>query len=142
MIAAEICNGDRARETGSAVSAPRLRTIDTFPIGFLAHAMPNDDCAPLIRRGEVAVVSDEECLYPEPGTWYLIEDTAGRNYFGRKRRKRRVAIAIERNSLWWTVAPAGARDGVLRCADGPYPDANALAEKILGEVVGVLGGGA
>ncbi len=138
MSPAIVETGGRACESGPALPAPRLRSFDAFPAGHIAHAVQDDDCAPLIRRGEIAVATNEECLYPEAGTWYLIEDTAGRNYFGRERRKRRIAMAIERKGAWWTVAPAGMRDGLLRCADGPYRDANALAEKILGEVVGVL----
>lgn len=133
-------------KTASALSTrqgsiPALQIFDTISPGHIVHAVIDRGCEPMILPGEVAVVSDQENLYPEPGGWYLIEYTRGRTYRGRERRCREICVAYvtQRNGeeRWYLKSPAGCRRGVIETADGPYGDINHLAEKVLGEVVGI-----
>lgn len=121
------------------ISAPSLQLFGEVPVGYLAHGVTDCGCAPLILQGEVAIVSDEPNLYPEPGGWYLIEHTRGKSYFsGRERRVREIAVAVQdRRGDWWTRPAAPRVRGTMSAADGPYSDFNLLADKILGRVVGI-----
>lgn len=116
----------------------KMRVFDSIPPDFLVHAVTDQSCEPLIRLGEVAVVTNQEGLYPEVGGWYLIEHSNGKTYQGRERRVRKiVTIYIGLGDALWTKHPAPSRPGIFVCSDGPYTDINHLAEKILGQVVGI-----
>lgn len=115
-----------------------LRIFDTVSPDYIVHAVRDRSCEPLLRSGEVAVITDQEGLYPEEGGWYLIEHTNGKTYSGKERRVREIVTTyIGMGDRWWTKRPAPPGRGIFMCSDGPYTDINHLAEKILGQVVGI-----
>lgn len=121
-----------------------FRIFDEFPYHHIAHAIHDDSCQPFLKPGEVAVITDEEGLYPENGGWYLIEFSNGKSFRGRERRVREIVVAYQgKGGDWYTRRPNEVqRPGVIMCVDGPYSDFNYLAEKILGKVVGIYRPGA
>jgi hypothetical protein len=120
-----------------------LRLFATVPNGFIAHAVTDRSCEPLLSAGEVAVITDQEFLYPVSGGWYLIEYSNGTNYRGRERRVRTVVQVysvksrLSNDTTWWARRPSESRPGTFNMSDGPYDDLNHLAEKILGRIVGI-----
>jgi hypothetical protein len=124
-------------ERTSAISS--FRTFEEFPHRHIAHAVHDDSCQPIIKPGEVAVITDEEGIYPEDSGWCLIEFSNGKSFRGRERRAREIVEAYQgKDGDWYTRRPNEARTpGVILCVDGPYSDFNYLAEKILGRVVGI-----
>lgn len=124
-----------------SASGRALRLFETIEPGFIVHAATDRSCEPMIQLGEVAVITDEEQLYPEPGGWYLIEYSNGTTYRGRERRCRSIRVAELREQrgeqFWHLRPPAQARRGFLPTSDGPYRDFNDIAEKVLGRVVGI-----
>lgn len=125
--------------------APSLRLFASVPLDFIAHAQPDDNCAPLLRKGEVAVVTDQYFLYPESGGWYLVEFSRGKNHRGRERpRSRSIMLIFSRvrastgTTEWYARDPHPMARGIPNMCDGPYDDFNHLAEKILGRVVGIF----
>ncbi len=123
--------------------APSLRLFASVPQNFIAHAVSERGCEPLLRRGEVAICTDQEFLYPEDGGWYLIEYSNGTNHRGRERRTRVIVQTYQTQSQvdgqtrWWARRPSESRPGTFNMSDGPYDDLNHLAEKIVGRVVGI-----
>ena len=129
---------------GKSFPAPDLRLFASVPRQFIAHAVPDDYCAPLLRCGEVAIVTDQAYLYPESGDWYLVEYSNGTNHRGRERPRRRSIMLIFSRVLqstgateWFARDPHPMARGIPNMCDGPYDDFNLLAEKILGRVVGI-----
>lgn len=124
----------------SPVALPSLRLFHSVPRDFIAHAVTDSGCAPLIAAGEVAIVTDERQLIPEAGGWYLVECSDGNNSHGREHRIRSINLAYSNNGAgkedWWVKSPGQRRRGVLEFSDGPY-DCGHLADKILGRVVGI-----
>lgn len=122
------------------VNARRLALFDerTLTGDYIAHAVTDHGCEPLIQSGEVAVITDEPHLYPDDGGWYLVEEAGGAGWRGIERRQRRIAMAIMgRGGEWWTCSPGPRQRGALGVMDGPYADPAMMAEKILGRVVGL-----
>lgn len=122
-------------------SGRALKIFDTIESGFIVHAVTDHGCEPMIQPGEVAVITDQEQLYPEPGGWYLIEYSNGKSYRGRERRCRCICVANvtehRGEEIWSLKSPAQRTRGVLEMSDGPYRDFNDIAEKVLGRVVGI-----
>lgn len=125
------------------IEAPSLRLFASVPRDFIAHAQPNDNCAPLLRKGEIAIVTDQYFLYPESGGWYLVEFSNGKNHLQRERpRSRSIMLVSSRvrkstgGTEWWVREPHPMAGGIPYMSDGPY-DFNHLAERILGRVVGI-----
>lgn len=121
-----------------------LRLFATIPPGFIAHAVTNSECMPLIRPGEVAVVTDQDFLYPEDGGWYLMAFSKGSGWRDIPRHGRCINLISERPrpasqgpGTWWYAKPPANRPGTFACSDGPYDDFNHLAERIAGRVVGI-----
>lgn len=121
----------------------QLRIFDSVPRWAIAHAASDDSAAPLIRVGEVAVVEGDGCvgIVPEDGGLYLIEYvTKPHTRYGNERRTRDIIRASrDRRGGWWARPHAAQGTGALPiiCSDGPYRDELALAERILGRVVGI-----
>jgi hypothetical protein len=134
-------------------SALRLELFDSVPPWAVVHAARDDTTAPLIRKGEVAVVdSDGQTGWlPEHDGLFLVEYvTPAHGHFGRERRTRAIVQTRKSNrgDGTWYAAPYSAprsseeaerelRRGRLTCVDGPYPDAETLADKLIGRVVGL-----
>jgi hypothetical protein len=129
-----------------------LAIFSAVPPWAVAHAAADDDAAPLIRRGEVAVVESDGVTgwTPVDGGLFLIEYVAKPLSIGPERRTRKiVATRLSRrgDGTWYAVpyrAPTSRDEaarqlarGTVTCADGPYPNAEALAAKLIGRVVGV-----
>ena len=121
-----------------------LRLFATIPRGFIAHAVTDTECMPLIRPGEVAVVTDQDFLYPEDGGWYLMAFSKGSGWRDLPRHGRHINIVNERPrpasqgpGTWWYAKPPANRPGTFTCSDGPFDDLSHLAERIVGRVVGI-----
>ena len=126
---------------GRSTNRPGFRLFAKIPSGFLAQAVSDRGCEPLITFGEVAVITDQDGLYPESGGWYLMEYSRGNSYRGRARRGRSISevFSAERdgNTWWYAKSPGPRMRGIVEMCDGPYSDVNCLAERILGRVVGI-----
>ena len=57
--------------------APVLRIFERVPDNHIVHAVRGDHCAPSLKNGEVAVITDQEAVIPADGRWYLIEHANG-----------------------------------------------------------------
>lgn len=123
----------------------KLEIFASVPGWAIVHAAQDDRSAPLIREGEVAVVEADGFggVIPEDGGLYLIEYVSPphcRPPYGRERRTRQIVQTVKgRHGGWWArpyvqQTPGG---GIIVCSDGPYRDEIAMAEKILGRVVGI-----
>jgi hypothetical protein len=136
---------DEAGYTGEA-----LRLFGSVPPWAVVHAMTDNSMAPLILKGEVAVIesSGKPGWLPEEGNLYLIEYVSkpfgGEMY---ERRTRDIVMPRKRKGSWW-VGPLCHRLGpIIHMSDGPYPDEIELAHKLIGRVIGIynpsaLAGGA
>lgn len=122
-------------------ASPSLEIFETIPAGYLAHAVTDRGCLPMIQPGEVAVVTEQEGLIPEAGGWYLVEYSNGMTYRGRERRLRTICVAhvadLRGEEVWWLRSPAKRSKGITEMSDGPYRDFNDIAEKVLGRVAGL-----
>jgi len=118
-------------------SRPELRIFVTVPSDHIVHAVSDKALEPLLRPGEVAVVTDQPALYPEDGGWYLVEFVRGKSFSGREHRMRDIVEAYQGRDGWYVKAPAKhAPWAGFVCSDGPY-DLNSLTELVLGRVVGI-----
>lgn len=124
----------------SPVALPALRLFRSVPRDFIAHAVTDSGCAPLIAPGEVAIVTDQRQLIPEAGGWYLVEHSDGASSKGREHRIRSINLIYSKHGAgkedWWVKRPAQRQRGVFEMSDGPY-DIGHLCDKILGLVVGI-----
>jgi hypothetical protein len=151
LLLAQLDERHRARGPRSSLRAQRNTVFgyrhDVIPV------RPEDECA-LLRRGEVAVFSDE-FMYREKlqdGGIYVIEyqrPRAGmseemRQQLGSRTDVERSIIRACRDQKqperWW-AHPLGRerRSGGMRvfiCSDGPYWDFQ-LTDKLIGKVIGV-----
>lgn len=120
-----------------------------IPPGCFGYLVEDDDCAPVLRPGEFAVI-DASTREPEAGALFLIEYNQGDRHL--------VEIALRSHCnrktgkvdfTWWAVSynrprspkevERALRAGRLQSSDGPYPaDGVYLASKLIGKVVGVL----
>ncbi len=125
----------------SPVALPSLRLFHSVPRDFIAHAVTDMGCAPLIAPGEVAIVTDQTQLFPESGNWYLIEQSDGTTFSGRERRLRSICLVYQSghndgHDTWWAKRPAQRQPGIFEMSDGPHNFPH-IVEKILGRVVGI-----
>jgi len=128
------------RDLSSAVSAEgmQLRLFDAVPARHIVHAVSDRRCEPLVRRGEVAVITDQPGLRPGLGQWFLFERARGCSIGGWEQRTREIAVAaVDANGGWWMLPPAFDLYRARLFSDGPYPDVGAIAERTLGRVVGI-----
>ena len=116
-----------------------------LPDSFIVHAATSDDNAPLICRGDIVVVNVggrgvTGGWMPVEGELFLIEyegvRSGGERYI---RRYRCIVQAFTDDTGRWWVGPLrrGMHGQQLVCSDGPYPDECALADKLIGKVVGL-----
>ena len=147
--------------TGAAVRDSRTagvrsddRSIPIFtqvPPYALVQAVADDHAAPLIRKGEVAVVEDALWTIPEDGGIYLIEWESpltlpshsiveGLHPSSTRTRAIVEVIRQEKTGLWWArpfVISTNRRRDIFVSSDGPYADQYTLAYKILGPMIGL-----
>lgn len=120
-----------------------LQVFTSIPGWAAAHAVRNNDAAPLFRQGEVAVYEDQPQTVPEHGNLYVVQfggDPMGVALpDGQLLSPRRQALMQAHRSVIngeqrWSFRSYA---GPIRWADGPYPDNTAMARKVLGPVVGI-----
>lgn len=122
-----------------------LEVFTSIPGRHIVHAATSDSCAPLICRGQVAVVESDgsKGWYPTDGGLFLIEYVSPPHPAGRALERRSREIVQTRPSpkadgTWWAHPYCHrGRSGVFFGSDGPYIDEFHLAEKLLGPVVGI-----
>jgi hypothetical protein len=134
-------------ETALEVPSPTgisLEVFDRVPIWAIVHAAADNSTAPLIREGEVAVVESDgrTGFIPKDGGLYLIEWVGPpTNAFGSREWRTRAIMQARKSDkgVWWASPYARTFRGkrVFVCSDGPYRDEFAMADKLLGPVVGI-----
>lgn len=138
-----------AASTGAVIvsdlpfAPPSLELFDEVPGWAIVHAAEDNRNAPLICRGEIAVVESngKPGWLPTDGGMFLIEYVSPP--YGGERYGRRVCSIVQthRGKHGWYAS--GTRrglktDGIFCCSDGPYNDECQLADKLIGRVVGLL----
>jgi hypothetical protein len=121
-----------------------LEMFDVVPPWATIHAARDDSMAPLIRKGEIAVIEggDRAGLLPQEGQLFLIEYSGTATSYDRfPRRTRNIVVTREskrRDGSWYAgpLAHQG-RGGALHMSDGPYRDADTIAHNLIGRVVGI-----
>ena len=141
MSALTIANPTPSSPLALELFADLARTPDRF----IVHAATDEHNAPLIRRGEVVVVDVGGAhvtggWYPVEGGLFLIEycspPTGSERYTRRSRRI--VQTFTDHRGFWWAGSlRRGVQAREIICADGPYRDEMALADKLIGQVVGL-----
>ena len=97
----------------------------------------------MVRQGEVVIVDSDgrKGRIPEDGSLYLIEYVTPPPSpdYGYERRMREIVQVRKTPRGWYAHPYAGTKssDGVFVMSDGPYDDELALADRILGPVIGV-----
>lgn len=124
----------------SQISAPAegLRALPIYqdlPFRPIVHLCQNDFSAPLIKEGEIVLVS-EGYGFPQAGEIYVIEYPASRPW-RRFSERHIVTIGESLDGKWFTHHLAQrSGDGSWLMADGPYT-CDALIDMIVGRVVGI-----
>lgn len=119
--------------------------LAALPNSYIVHAATDQHNAPLIRRGEVVVVDTGGAFvtggwYPTEGGLFLIEYCSPPDACERYARRSRqiVQTFTDGRGRWWAGSlRCGLHRGGLICSDGPYDDELALADKLIGRVVGL-----
>lgn len=120
-----------------------LQIFTKIPGWALAHAVRGNEAAPLFRQGEVAVYKDEPKTFPEHGCLYVVEFGGFPMGFelsdGPLLSPRRQALvqahcSVVKGQERWSFRTYA---GPIHWADGPYPDNIAMAQKVLGPVIGI-----
>lgn len=137
-----------SRSPSDASTGPALELIAdmaAMPSRFIVHAATDNRNAPLICRGEIVVVdTGGACVtggwYPTEGGLFLIEYRAAPTGSERYARHSRsiVQTFTDQRGRWWAGSlRRGVQGRTVFCADGPYADEAALADKLIGQVVGL-----
>ncbi len=117
----------------------RLQTFDSVPGWAIVCACDSDRNAPLIRSGEVVLAEPGRGWMPVDGGLFLIEYVTAATAYDFEKRHCRIVQTRQGPHGWYA---GGIRQGevgqTVYVADGPYPDATALAAKLVGRVVGIL----
>lgn len=123
---------------------PRLELFDEVPPWATIHAARDDSMAPLIRKGEIAVIEggDRAGWLPQEGELFLIEYSGTATAYDRfPRRSQSLVVTREckRSEGAWFAGPLAHKgaNGMLYMSDGPYRNADALAHNLIGRVVGI-----
>lgn len=119
--------------------------LTKVPARYIVHAASDNSNAPLIRHGEIVVVdTGGACVtggwYPTEGGLFLIEYCSPPLSCERYARRSRsiVQTFTDRRGRWWAGSlRRGVQGRAIICADGPYSDENALADKLIGRVIGL-----
>jgi hypothetical protein len=131
--------------TAAMMAQPYPSTLELFsevPGWAIAHAAQDHRNAPMIRKGEIAVIENHgTCGWlPTEGGLFLIEYVSKPlAQYERVRRTHSIVQTIKsKNGDWYA---ASIRRGMIGqefyAADGPYQDFNDLADKLIGRVVGL-----
>ena len=121
---------------------PDLRNL---PHSYIVHRATDDRNAPLIKNGEIVVV-DLGSVYttggwlPREGGLFLIEYTSDPASYERYARRSRsiVQTFTDQRGRWCAGSTRrGIQGREFFVADGPYPDEQMLADKLIGKVVGI-----
>ncbi|MCP4028581.1 MAG: hypothetical protein GY736_20040 [Sphingomonas sp.] len=115
------------------------------PDRFIVHASTDNRNAPLICRGEIVVVdTGGPCVtggwIPTDGGLFLIEYRSPPMACERYARHSRsiVQTFTDQRGRWWAGSlRRGMQGREFFCADGPYADELALADKLIGKVIGL-----
>lgn len=115
------------------------------PDRFIVHASTDNRNAPLICRGEIVVVdTGGPCVtggwIPTEGGLFLIEYRSPPTACERYPRHSRsiVQTFTNRKGQWFAGSlRRGMQGNEFICQDGPYKDENALADKLIGKVIGL-----
>lgn len=115
------------------------------PDRFIVHASTDNRNAPLICRGEIVVVdTGGPCVtggwIPTEGGLFLIEYRSPPTACERYARHSRsiVQTFTDQRGRWWAGSlRRGVQGREFFCADGPYADEMALADKLIGKVIGL-----
>lgn len=122
--------------------------LDQLPHSYFVHLANDNRNAPLIRNGEIVIVDQGGAQmggwYPIDGGLFVIEyrskltDYPGQRYPRVSREI--VQTCRDRRGRWLTgsLRRGLATDGVFYCSDGPYPDEQMLADKLIGKVIGIF----
>lgn len=130
----------------SAVSPLELfPDMRQLPHSYIVHAVTHDRNAPLIRRGEIVVVDIGGSAVtggwvPTEGGLFLIEHSSPPVHGERYARRSRDIVQTFTDDLgrWCAGSSRRGNQGCeFLCADGPYPDEFALADKLIGKIVGL-----
>lgn len=125
----------------------QLEVFDKVPPWAIVHAAIDNRNAPLIGAGEVVVIEADGRTgwLPTEGGLFLIEYVSPpHSQWQRERRTREIVQTFCNTRGQWCAGAlrrGGTVGGVLYCVDGPYRDEMALADKLIGKVVGILASG-
>lgn len=116
-----------------------------LPHSYIVNAATDDRNAPLIRRGEVVVVDIGGSAVtggwlPTEGGLFLIEYCSPPAHGERYARRSRsiVQTFTDDQGRWWAGSTRrGVQGREFFAACGPYSDECALADKLIGKVVGL-----
>lgn len=130
-----------------------LAVFDDLPLGCIAFIVEDEQCWPMLRPGDVAVIDTHECEIETEGL-YLYEYGRGTDY-----RNRRIQQITEGGrgrinpdeERWWVgpyYRPRGQANvieaemrGVVIMSDGPFAGDGGkayLQERVIGRLAGVL----
>lgn len=118
----------------------QLEVFSYVPQWARAHAVGDKSAVPLFRQGEVAVFENSPKRIPEHGKLYVVEYgghpiAPGHNIL--TPRSMSLVQAQRRQTgdqEFWSFRSYA---GPIHWSDGWYPDEYAMAEKVLGPVVGI-----
>lgn len=116
-----------------------------LPDRYIVHRVIDNRNAPLICRGEIVVVdTGGPCVtggwYPTEGGVFLIEYHSPPMTCERYVRRSRnvVQTFTDQRGCWWAGSlRRGLQGREIICSDGPYTDEIALADKLIGSVIGL-----
>lgn len=121
--------------------AAALEIFRTVPSWAQVHAVTDRSALPLLQPGEVAVFANEPKLIPEHGKLYVVEYgghpiAPGHSILSPRRRSLLEARRqqVRDGKVLWSFRTYA---GPMHWADGWYPDEYAMADKVIGPVVGI-----
>ncbi len=133
----------RPHDEAAPIALELFNRLDRLPSTYFVHLAHDNRNAPLIRDGEVVVIDQGGAAqggwYPTEGGLFLIEHrsepTGGYDRYPRFQREV-VQTYCDDQGKWWT-APLARGGRTLYLSDGPYRDELALADKLIGKVIGL-----
>jgi hypothetical protein len=128
-----------------------LRIFTAPPEGHLLHIVGDDRLRPILRKGEIAVF-DPEYYWPDDGSFFLKQGGC-RTWTGGAIQHHwtivETALSSKDRESWWThpfyrspqykatIAAGIMPKRIGGFSDGPYISAVALADMLLGRLVGI-----
>ena len=132
-LAPRICEG---------VGGVSLELFGQVPSWAVVHAARDNRNAPLIRRGEIAIVESDGAggWIPTDGGIFLIEYVSlPQARYERVRRSREIVKTFLDSRGQWRAGSLrqGIIGNTIYVSDGPYDDPNELSAKRIGRVAGL-----